>query len=205
MNFIQTDTDNVVLGSGELYAEVYDPAVDYESIKTEDMTCIGYIKESAELKSSYERSEIESANRGTVATLTKKTNVEFSTGIMSWHLGNVAKFLTGSKYVENGGKKTYYFGDDDSTPQVVLRFVSDDESNGKRITVNMFRCMWQGELDFNFNKDDPITFDYNFKVLSNKMPNGKRGKFSIDEETVEAESDAAETEETNPDTPAGEG
>ena len=41
-----------------------------------------------------------------------------------------------------------------------------------------------GELDLNFNGEDPITFDYNFKLLSSKMPNNKYGYFSLTEEDI---------------------
>lgn len=187
MNYIKTDTETAVLGSGELYAAVYDSAVDYDTLATEDMVCLGYIKEAAELKTALERAELESANRGTVATLVKKKVVEFSTGIFSYNLENVSKFLTGSKYEEADGKRTFYFGDADATPQVVLRFIAIDETNNKKITVNMFRCQWQGDFTLNFNNDDPIEHDYSFKVLSAKMPNGKLGYFSVVEEDLVAE------------------
>lgn len=40
-----------------------------------------------------------------------------------------------------------------------------------------------GELDLNFNGEDPVSFDYNFKLLSTKV-NDKLRYFSIKEEDL---------------------
>lgn len=184
MYSVKTDTDRVVLGSGELYAVVYDPDTDYSTLATSEMTCLGFIKENAELKTTIERKDIESANRGTIASIAGKKTVEFNTGIFSYDLENVASFLTGSEFKKVGSKTTFTFADNDKTPQVVLRFVAEDKDENTRITVDMFRCSWIGDFILDFNTEDPISFDYNFKVLTVLDENGKSKYFTVTEEPI---------------------
>jgi hypothetical protein len=185
LNYIEADGRSVILGSGQLYAIQNTGSLDYSTITTESMTDLGFIQANAELKASAERKDIETANGGTVASVQGKKTVEFVTGIMDWNLSNVSSFLTGSSVVEDvaTGKKTLYYGDADKSPNVMLRFVSEDETAKKRITIDIFKCSFMGELGFIFG-EDPITFDYAFKVLSTTMPNNKMGYFSVTEEDI---------------------
>ena len=187
LNVVTSENKSVLVGSGELYAMKYTSEMiknGVANIKTEQMTDLGFIQEDAELKTSAELTEITGANCGVVGTINNKKSVEFNTGIMEWNLNNVANFLTGSDITTDGTKKVFYYGDSDQSPTVFLRFVSEDEANKKRITIDMFRCNFMGELDLNFNGEDPITFDYNFKLLSSKMPNNKYGYYSLTEEDI---------------------
>lgn len=178
-NYFKTDTDPVVMGSGELYAAPYNKDKLVDAMTLDEMECIGYIKENATITTEYERNEVTSANRGVVANFGSVSKVEFSTGIISFNLENVSKFLTGT-YTD--GK--YYFEDSAVSPQLCLKFVSTDETAGKQIVINMYRTQWTGNLELDFNTEDPIEFDYTFTLLTNKTGSGKSGYFSIEEKDL---------------------
>lgn len=178
MNYISTDSENVVLGSGELYAALYTPEKSVVEMTTEEMDCIGYIKDSATITTNYERKSVTTANRGTIANFTTSTEVEFSTGIMSFNLENVAKYLTGSTY-EDG---SFYF-EDSQAPTICLKFVMEDTANNKKIVIDMYRCNWTGNLNLDFNTEDAVEFDYTFAVLANMMDNKVR-YFKITESAI---------------------
>ena len=184
LNVVTSNKESAVIGSGELYAAIYDPSVDYETLATEDMDCLGFIEESAELKATTEKTDI---NRGLLGSIITNRDVEFATGIFTWNLEKLSKYCTGSKIVTSaeGKKRSFYWGENDNPPQVVLRFIS--KSDKRKITLNMFRCQWTGDLSFPFGTDKPITFDYTFKVLSATMPNGELGYFSVDDEDLTTE------------------
>lgn len=185
LNYIENDGNVVVLGSGELYAMKLTPSTDYSTVTTESMTDLGYIQANATLKMSAETKDIETANAGTVGSVSGKKAVSFTTGIMSWDLDNLANFLTGSSVTTDAtsGKKTFYYGDADKAPNVMLRFVSEDEAANKKITIDMYKCNFNGEVGFDFG-EDPITFDYSFKVLATTMPNNKLGYCAVTEEKI---------------------
>lgn len=186
LNYVTSDGKSVLLGSGELYAMKHTSGMDYSTVTTASMTDLGFIEKDATLKAAIETVDLESANDGILATLPKKKTVTFETGIMEWNLKNVSDFLTGSSYLLDAttGTKKFYYGDADKAPDVMLRFVSEDETAGKRITVDIYKCNFNGDLEMAFSNDDPVTFDYNFKVLSTIMPNTKQGYFLVTEEDI---------------------
>ena len=183
LNYITNGTNKVILGSGQLYA-IETPSTDTVP-DTASMVNIGFIESNASLKASATTTDVRSANSGKVGTVQKDKNVEFSTGIISWDLKNVSDFLTGSEFVINTetGTKTFTYCEDDSTPTTYLRFISEDLKAKKRITVNMFRCNFKGELNLDFNTEKPITFDYTFDVLMSIL-SGKKKYFEVIEEDI---------------------
>lgn len=186
LNYITEDSKSVILGSGELYAIKHTSGMNYATITTATMTDLGYIEANAKLSAKVDKKTVEAANAGDVFQFDGKKTVEFSTGIIEWNLKNIADFMTGSTYAvdETTGKKTFYYGDSDKSPNVFLRFVSEDEVAKKRITVDIYKCNFMGELAFDFNNDKPVTMDYSFKVLSTVMPNSKQGYFLVTEEDI---------------------
>lgn len=204
LNVISQNNKSVLVGSGELYAMKYTAEMYQKGtadIKTENMTDLGFIKEDAEIKASSELHEISAANAGVIGTIGGKKSVEFNTGIMEWNLENVANFLTGSEVEKSrdGKALTYFYSDTDKAPDVFLRFVSEDEAAKKRITLDMYRGNFMGELDLNFNGEDPVSFDYNFKLLSTEV-NDKPRYFSIKEEDLTEATDDTVTSEQAKDT-----
>lgn len=162
---------DVVMGSGNLYAMPVSEIANVfnlTSAEEDKLVNLGYIEANASLKSAVEKQEVEAANAGTVMEFIKKKTVTFQTGIFSWNLENVSRFLTGSDYAvdEETGKTTFSYSNEDTPPDVYLRFISEDPSSKKRITINMFCCSFSGELAFDFSNDKPVTFDYSFKLLT---------------------------------------
>jgi len=188
-NYVTNGDQNVVLGSGDLYAIKVSEVVDVFNLTTleeADLTYLGYIESDAELKSSAKKIELTAANAGRVGTLQGQKTVSFSTGIFSWNLDNVSNFLTGSSVTTDvaTGKKTFIYAEEDRSPRVYLRFVSTDTSANKKITVNMLAGEFAGELALNWNSDSPITFDYSFDLSSVKDTAGKHQYYQIISEDI---------------------
>lgn len=199
MNYLNTEKDNVLMGSGYLYAMA---AADFDptDIDVSDMTEIGYIKESATFKRTHTGTEINSANYGLVEVIANKYQTTFETGIISYNAQNVAQFMTGSSVVNVGETtKRTYFAEGDKIPAVALVFVGKDEDTQKEIKLVMPKCKWQGEYTLDFNNDNPIELNYSFLCMNVTMPNGKVGAAWLDEDsTTAAEETPAQTQ-----TPAG--
>lgn len=174
---------DVVMGSGNLYAMPVSEIENVFSLTSAEeakLVNLGYIEANAALKSAVDKEEVEAANAGSVLEFIKKKTVTFQTGIFSWNLENVSKFLTGSDYTidETTGKTTFSYAYEDTPPDVYLRFISEDTSTKKRITINMFCCSFSGELAFDFSNDKPVTFDYNFKLLTRmSLGTGEKKKY----------------------------
>lgn len=185
-------TKEVFLGSGDLYAIPITEVTDVFSLTTAEEAkltsgYLGYIEANATLKAVVETIDLVAANAGDVASLPKSKKVSFQTGIFSFNLDNVSKFLTGSKYTvdEATGKSTFTYANEDKTPNVYLRFVSENKASNRRIIVNMFSCSFSGELAFEFSNEKPVVFDYSFKVLSQKSPtSGKHIYYEVTTETI---------------------
>lgn len=204
MNYLNTEKDSVLMGSGYLYACEY---ADFDSsdIDVTGMTEIGYIKESATFKRTHSETEINSANYGLVEVIANKYQTTFETGVISYKAQNVAKFMTGSTVAESGSKKTTYFAESDKIPAVSLVFVGNDEDTGNEIMLVMPKCKWQGEYTLDFNNDNPIELNYSFRCMNVTMPNGKVGAaWLVEDETAQAPAETpAETPAQTPgETPA---
>ena len=174
MNYLNTDKDSVLLGSGYLYAM---PAASFDkmSIDIDDMTEIGYIKDSAKFTRTHDSKEIESANYGVVDTVNGKYTTTFETGIISYNADNVANFLTGDVVVNGNNTKTTYFGEGSKSPAVALVFKGEDEDTGNSFMLVMPKCKWVGDYTLDVNNDNPVELNYNFTCLNTTMANGKIG------------------------------
>ena len=196
MTILNEDKDAVLIGSGYLYA-VEAADFDISDVDTDDMSEIGYIKDSATFKRTHESKDIESANYGVVDTFNSKYTTTFDTGIISYNAANVAKFLTGDDFVAgtpstaNGittTTKTTYFTEASKSPAVALVFVVEDEETGSEIKLIMPKCRWQGEYTLDFNNDNPIETNYSFKCFNTTLPNSKIGAAWLVETTKTAAS-----------------
>lgn len=190
MNYLKNGSQEVVMGSGDLYAVPVKEIADIFNLTEAEeskLTYLGYIEANSVLKSEIETVPIKAANAGLVGQLIKDRTITFQTGIFSWNLENISKFLTGSTYTtdETTGKTTFSYANEDNIPNVYLRFVSTDEAAKKKITVNMFSCSFNGELNFDFNTEKQVTFDYSFSVISQKNPNtGKNIYYEVSVEDI---------------------
>lgn len=180
------DNSSVVVGSGYLYAAKHSDIKNPYAItpaEREAMTEIGYIEAKAVLNAAAETTDISTANYGKIGKISGQKEVSFTTGILSWSLENVSKFLTGSKYVETETGKRYYYGHGDQIPAVCLLFVSDDDTTGKSISIVMPKAFFQGELELDFNNDNPVSFNYAFDLMSTVNAADKKSYyFYIDED-----------------------
>lgn len=179
LNYVTSGSETVVLGSGDLYALPVSQIVDVFNLteaEKSQLIYLGFIEANSTLTTSIDKDSVKAANAGKIFSFTKDKTVSFSTGIFSWNLNNVAQLLTGSDVVTDTvtGKTTFTYAHEDKSPDVYLRFVSADESANKKITVNMFKCSFSGELKLEFSTEDPVTFDYSFDVLA--LKNSTRNK-----------------------------
>ncbi|MEA4921389.1 MAG: hypothetical protein VB078_10790 [Clostridiaceae bacterium] len=183
---MSTNYENVVLGSGWLYASPVSAITDVFALTTTEAAAlvnIGYIESSAKLSTKSKATFATAANAGKVKRCEGDKEVAFETGIISWELDNVAKFLTGSTYAEADGVKTFTYANSDTAPIVFLRFIYEDQTDNRKVTIDMYRCQFTGELELDFNKKDPVTFDYAFDLLA-KNNGTKNVYFNIKEEAL---------------------
>ncbi|MDX8367858.1 hypothetical protein [Cytobacillus sp. IB215665] len=171
-------SDPIVLGSGELYLAKVSEIVDPEQLTEEEvnkLVNIGAIESGANIDIADEDIEIESDNRGTVMKITADKDINFSSGVMTWVLENIANFLMGATYTEEKAdevvtSKKLVVGLNDQKPNVYLRFVHEKTSGGT-ITLNMYNAIFAGKLNLNFEKKKQTTVDYNFMALANDNKN----------------------------------
>lgn len=172
--FYQTDDGVFAKGSGYLFA-IEAANFQRDNFDLDDMVEIGYIRESATFKHTQETQEVTTANYGTIAVLGGNAESTFETGIITYNANNVAKFLTGNSIVKSNGKNITYGSTKYQRPEVALVFVSD--KTDPDYTLVMPKCVWIGDYELDFNNDNPIEFNYNFKCLDVTMPNGEIGSY----------------------------
>lgn len=170
------ESDPIILGSGELYIALATDIADPENVTTEEeakFLNIGAIESGASIDISNTYKEVEAANRGLVAKLKIKTNVKFSTGIMTWNMENISKFLTGSKFTEDmsKGERKMIVGKDDLSPTVYLRFIHEKKDGSGDLIVNVYKATFDGDLNFVFNTDNPVTVNYEFVGMTTNEGN----------------------------------
>lgn len=187
------------VGSGYLYACEYDQIANPYAITAEERAAfdeIGYIESDAVLSAKATGVDLKTANYGKIGKIYSDKEVSFVTGVISWDLENVAKYLTGSEYEETAAGTRFYYGVDDRAPRVCLIFVSEDEKEGKRISIVMPLAQFQGELEMNFNAENPVSFNYAFDLMSTVNPEKQKSYyFYTDEEDVKANASDSENKE----------
>lgn len=156
MNYINTEKDSVLMGSGYLYA-IESNKFDTENIDVSAMAEIGYISESATFTRTHDAKEINSANYGLIELVNGNYTTTFDTGIIS------------------------YKAEADKIPSVALVFVGEDEDTGNSFKLVMPKCKWVGDYELDFNNDNPVELNYNFRCLNVTMPNGKVGAAWLEE------------------------
>ncbi|WP_294854038.1 hypothetical protein [uncultured Oscillibacter sp.] len=58
------------------------------------------------------------------------------------------------------------YADSDSAPIVFLRFIHEDEADNRKVTIDMYKAQFTGELELDFNKKDAVSFNYAFDLLA---------------------------------------
>lgn len=167
------ESDPIILGSGELYVgiakDIQDPSQLSEE-EEEKLVNIGAIESGANIDIANEYKEINTMNRGMVLKLKTDTKIKFVTGVCTWEMKNISDFLTGSKFTETSTEKKMVIGKDDHTPVVYLRFVHKKHDGGQLI-VNMYKAQFDGDLNFVFDNENPLTINYEFAGMTNNQGN----------------------------------
>ena len=184
------DSNPVILGSGELFLGLAKDIADLEnltSVEEGNLINIGAIESGATIDIGSEYQEVKSANRGVVARFKVDSSCRFSTGICTWVLQNVSKFLTGSTYTDNTTTKErkMIVGKDDNSPVVYLRFVHEKKDGTGKLIVNMYKSMFDGDLSFIFTNDNPVSINYEFTGMSNDDNNYVEIIETYDQESIE--------------------
>ncbi|WP_139692553.1 hypothetical protein [Sporolactobacillus terrae] len=159
-------TEPIVLGMGELYIGT----VDNPESKTDEeiiplLKNVGTIESGAELQYSIDIQDVTGGNRnGVLARIITNTDVQFTTGIMTWSLDNLAAVSPSTITVDGTtGTKTVKFGDQ-KLPTNYLRFVHPKEDGGE-IIVNIAKVQNTGGFTFSFSKEDPTVVALEFHAL----------------------------------------
>lgn len=168
-------SDPIILGSGELYLGLVDSITNLEELTTveeETLINIGAISGGANITIGSEKIEIISDNRGLIKKKTTAKNVKFSTGAITWIMKNVSNFLLGATYTDDtsGKEKKMVVGLNDNDPIVYLRFVHTKD-DGTTLTVNIYKAQFDGELAFDFTKENAMSVNYEFVGLANDNNN----------------------------------
>ena len=176
------NTEPIMLGSGELYIAKSKDVTNLAAPTDEDLAKfvnIGAIKENASLTIKDDFIDIESTNRGVIDSWLKKREVNFKTGIITFNLENLAKFIYSTDYTDDTTTKTKTVSiGNEVGDRCYLRFVHTDKSTGDTLTVNIPQARFAGEQEFEFGDDATVT-NYEFKALSTQI-NGKSKYFIIE-------------------------
>lgn len=177
MNY--ANSDPIILGSGELYIGLASDIADLTSLTTveeEALINIGAIEAGASLTITNQKADVVSANRGKLMKFLIDRDVKFTTGILTWDSQNVCDFLLGGSYSEEKDagdvvtSKKMVVGSKDVLPDVYLRFVHTKKDGGK-LTVNIYKANFDGELSFLFEKEKATTINYEFMAMAHDTSN----------------------------------
>ncbi|NLB11498.1 hypothetical protein GX831_03540 [bacterium] len=163
-------SDPILLGSGELYIGLAKDIEDLSNLTTteeEALVNIGAIESGANIAIKTDKLEIKSGNRGTVKKITVDKEVRFSTGIMTWIMENVSKYLLGANFSKDEltGEQKMVISRRDNSPIVYLRFVHEKQDGGT-LTVNIYKAQFDSELGLDFTQENPVTINYEFAGLA---------------------------------------
>lgn len=199
------EESSVIVGSGYLYAidaDKIENPFDMTAEDIEKLIEIGYIQGDATLKATAASVDLKTANYGKIGKIYSDKEVAFTTGIISWNLENVSKFLTGSKYTPSENGSRYYYGVDDNAPKVLLKFIADDQKEGKTISIVMPIAQFQGELEMNFSAENPVSFNYAFDLMTAVDPADQKSYyFYVDEENAVETTDPSGDPSSDPSDP----
>ncbi|WP_226087484.1 IPT/TIG domain-containing protein [Mesobacillus sp. S13] len=157
--------DTYLLGSGDLYLGVVtNPSTATEEEIQAALKNVGAISGGAALAYKPTFYEIESANRGTIASFKTKEEVTFKSGILTWDLKNLES-LSSAYYSETSGSRRVGIGGLKNVPVNYVRFVHI-KPDGLKLTVNLFKAQAQSGFELTFDKEKETVIDAEFKALA---------------------------------------
>jgi len=162
------DTSSILLGSGELFATVYDPALGFPADAAFEAVdnSLGDISGGASL--AYKPTEYEVANDAGVVRkrFITKEEVTLKSGVLTWNLDNLAKLSPGTISTV-GSVKTLKLGGAKELVPYALRFVHT-KADGNKLRVTMAGTAGNGfTLTFDGSKETVI--DAEFKALAQAL------------------------------------
>lgn len=161
-------SEPIILGSGELYlGTVANPDTADETTISAALVNIGAIESGASITYKPTVKDVESANRGTITKFVTKEEVSFKTGIITWVIDNLSRLAPMAITTDGStGKKTIKIGNKGSIPVNYLRFVHTKKDNSGTITVNIYKAQNVNGFSFGFDKEKPLSIDYEFTALA---------------------------------------
>lgn len=159
--------DNYILGSGDLLIGTVDNVATATDEEIEAaLVNVGAISGGAVLTYTPTLYNVESANRGTIASFKTSEEVIFRTGILTWNLENLEK-LSAGYYSEDIETRTRRLGlgGTKNIPINYVRFVHT-KPNGNTLTMNLFKAQAQSGFELTFDKEQETVIDAEFKALA---------------------------------------
>ncbi|MDF1496340.1 hypothetical protein [Caproiciproducens sp. CPB-2] len=170
------NTEPLMLGSGELFIAKSKDISNLAIPTDEDLAKfvnIGAIKENASLSIKDEMQDVKGANRGLIYKALKERNVTFKTGIITFNLENLYKFIYGGDFTDDTTKKVQTFSiGNEVAGKCYLIFVHTDKETGHKLTVKIPQALFIGEQQFAWG-EDAVSTNYEFAALSTQI-NGKQ-------------------------------
>lgn len=163
----------IVLGSGELYlGTVANPETATESEIVAALVNIGAIEGGAEITYKPSVKEVKSANRGRLLSYVTDEEITFKTGIITWNLDNFAKIAPATVTTDGGtGTKTLKLKASADLPINYLRFIHTKKNSTGTITLNIYKTQATNGFKFEFDRDKPVSIDYEFSALADDNGN----------------------------------
>ena len=154
--------NEIIIGAGELYLQTFtgDVIPEHATIETEANN-VGHCNSGFSVEYKPSIYEVKNQYGNIVESYVEAEEVTCNTGIISWDLGNLAKFSTGEVTTETG-EKVITIGGKKYLETLLVRFVHT-KKNGKKIR---FTCIGQSSDGFSLafeNKE--LTIDAKIKAI----------------------------------------
>lgn len=159
--------------SGELYlGKVLNPETATEEEITTALKNVGAIESGATLQYNPTIKTIKSANRGTIMTFVSEEEVTFNCGIMTWVIDNLANLAPATVETDaTSGTKTIKIGGKGMIPINYLRFIHKKSDGSGELIVNIYKAQSTKGFQFTFDKENPLSVNFEFTALSDKDGN----------------------------------
>ncbi|MGF7057186.1 hypothetical protein [Brassicibacter mesophilus] len=167
------EADPIVLGSGELYlGKVDNVETATEEVIEVALKNIGAIESGATLTYTPTIQDIKAANRGKIMSFVTDEEVTFNCGIMTWVIDNLATLAPATVTTdETTGTKTIKIGGKGMIPVNYLRFIHKKKDGSGELIVNIYKAQSTKGFQFTFDKDNPLSINYEFSALSDNDGN----------------------------------
>ncbi|MBE2914740.1 hypothetical protein HPJ92_01870 [Anoxybacillus flavithermus] len=167
-----TETNTILLGSGDLFLGVVDPNATEEEIE-KALVKIGEISGGATLIYKPDFKEVRGgAKNNVLANFMTSESVTFKTGLCTFDLKNISR-LNAANYTEDtkSGTRRVGIGGLRDVPINFLRFVHY-KPNNKRLIVNIFKAQNQNGFELNFDAEKETVLDMEFIALATDKKDG---------------------------------